>query len=618
MTETSRKYMFCWMNRFLFVYSVFLLIFIARFVKFMPDLVGLLAHIYLALAIIGHAFFLTYVIGSAIMVPAILVWPKKQLVLGLGILVGTVGITAIQVDHVVYSLYRSHVNSVVLELFIEAGDEIFNISWLTWLVGTVEILGLVIAGVIIAWISRPRGETLRMRARGYILTLLVLFSIISSHFIHAWADAAYYRPITAMTRHVPVFYPLTAKHFLRDRGFVDLSATRDRREFKVSDYKNASINYPLNTLQFDQMENRYNILFVLIDCWRFDALTSEETPHIKLFVDEHATWNFSNHLSGGNGTRTGVFSLFYGLYGTYWNVMSDEQIGPVFIRELIKRDYQMGIFASANLTTPPFDRTVFNDIDGLRAKTKGSESWERDRQSVDEWFEWLEKRDIDKPFFGFLFFDSTHTYSLPPDYPRLFKPMLERVDHMALNNDFDPTPYKNLYRTAAHFVDSLAGEVLSDLKKRGLLDNTIIVFTGDHGEEFNDNKRNFWGHGGNYTKYQIQVPLVIYWPGGEEKDISYRTCHVDVVPTLMKEFLGCTSPASDFSSGWHLLDSKERQWMITGGYFNYALWETDRITVSYPTGTYEIFDPGYAPLPDAKLRFDVVKEAMGEISRFYQ
>jgi hypothetical protein len=47
------------------------------------------------------------------------------------------------------------------------------------------------------------------------------------------------------------------------------------------------------------------------------------------------------------------------------------------------------------------------------------------------------------------------------------------------------------------------------LDKYDIDDNTIVIITADHGQEFNENKLNFWGHNGNFTKYQTQVPLII-------------------------------------------------------------------------------------------------------------
>ncbi|MEL0625273.1 sulfatase-like hydrolase/transferase, partial [Marinomonas arenicola] len=82
----------------------------------------------------------------------------------------------------------------------------------------------------------------------------------------------------------------------------------------------------------------------------------------------------------------------------------------------------------------------------------------------------------------------------------------EDMDYLTLTKNTDPTPYHNRYRTAVYQDDMLVGKVMDDLKKRGLLDNTIVGFTGDHGQEFNDNKHNIWGHSSNFTAAETHVP----------------------------------------------------------------------------------------------------------------
>jgi hypothetical protein len=55
----------------------------------------------------------------------------------------------------------------------------------------------------------------------------------------------------------------------------------------------------------------------------------------------------------------------------------------------------------------------------------------------------------------------------------------------------DPTPFFNLYKNSAYYVDSLVGRIIDDLKRNGRLNNTMVIITGDHGQEFNDNKKNY-------------------------------------------------------------------------------------------------------------------------------
>jgi membrane-anchored protein YejM (alkaline phosphatase superfamily) len=156
-------------------------------------------------------------------------------------------------------------------------------------------------------------------------------------------------------------------------------------------------------------------------------------------------------------------------------------------------------------------------------------------------------------------------------------------------------------------VDGEIGKVLKALEESGLTDNSIIIITGDHGEEFNDNKKNFWGHGSNFTSAQIHVPLIIHWPGKRQQTFVHQTSHQDIVPTLMKDAFGCDSEFSGYSTGTHLLDEKKRPPFIIGGYYDYAIMEPSQIDI-ITDGMLQVKDyrwldiPGSAP--DRKILSD--------------
>lgn len=616
--RSPRKALFRWAGWFGFFNAGLIALAISRYFRFTGPIEGVLSYVYAATILIGHPLFLAFGVAFALLFPVILIRPWRPLIFSLGIIAATVGIAILMLDYVVYSQFRVHLNKVMLDLVIGGGREIFDFSWQNYAIALLCMAGILFFQIFIAWIVWKKIVRQTRRMKGLLLTGMAFLCIIASHGIHAWSDAQYYRPVTALTRHFPLYYPLTAKRLLQEYGLVDLAASRVQRTLKINPGTNKTMLYPLSKLRFTSGDQRLNVLFIVIDSWRFDMLNQAVTPNIQRFISARPVWRFTRHLSGGNGTRIGIFSLFYGLSGVHWDAMTNEQIGPVFIRELLNRDYQMGIFASAKLTTPPFDRNVFIDIKNLRSRSKGDSAWERDQSVLGDWSQWLEARDSEHPFFGFIFFDAAHTYSMPPNYPEVFKPMWSKVNYLALNENLDPVPFFNRYKVSLHYIDSLVEHVLSGLKQNKLIENTIIVITGDHGQEFNDTQRNFWGHGGNYTDYQIQVPMVIYWPGRDAKKIMHQTSHLDVVPTLLTDLLGCQNPMTDYSDGRHLFEANGRDWLVVGGYFNYAIREIDRITMAYSSGNYEIFDLNHHIIKGARLNYRIVGQAMTQSSRFYK
>ena len=114
---------------------------------------------------------------------------------------------------------------------------------------------------------------------------------------------------------------------------------------------------------------------------------------------------------------------------------------------------------------------------------------------------------------------------------------------MKLSNNTDPTPFFNLYKNCVAQVDSLVGLTLDKLKTKGLLHNTVVMITGDHGQEFNENHNNYWGHASNYSYWQTAVPMVYYYPSCKPARQNYRTTLRHFTNCLLHKVLGIKKSA---------------------------------------------------------------------------
>jgi membrane-anchored protein YejM (alkaline phosphatase superfamily) len=201
--------------------------------------------------------------------------------------------------------------------------------------------------------------------------------------------------------------------------------------------------------------------------------------------------------------------------------------------------------------------------------------------------------------------------------------MLKEVNYLKLNNDTDPTPFFNRYKTSVRYVDSMAAKVLDKLKESGDLDNTLVIITGDHGQEMNDNKLNFWGHNSNFTDAQVSVPFAIFGPGVDAENMQWSTealtSHQDVVPTLMKHYLGVTNDVKDYSVGEDLLGKAvKRDWIISSNYSGYAIITNNNILEVGGGGQYQFMDKTNRQLKDQQPNFTYLQQALEQISRFYR
>jgi arylsulfatase A-like enzyme len=72
-------------------------------------------------------------------------------------------------------------------------------------------------------------------------------------------------------------------------------------------------------------------------------------------------------------------------------------------------------------------------------------------------------------------------------------------------------PKQDMYDGAIAYLDSEVGWLLRELERRGQLENTIVIITSDHGEEFAEH--GLIDHGNSLYRHSLWVPLVVWFPG---------------------------------------------------------------------------------------------------------
>ena len=567
-----------------------------------------LAWVYLVTIYISHHSWLALLPLLLLISPVILIRPSFGLVKTLAVLLMAALIALIMLDSLLWSQSRFHINILTLKILGSS-------SWI--FAGVMFVIAFVfetlLAGRVWSWVNAAPTH------RGRALGVLIAMCLVISQGIFAWSDASYYVPVTSVAQQLPVQRGFTAKKLLVKHGLVDISQSRERQLARrmasgLEQSSAANLNYPLAPLQCSITGNGaaepLNLLIILVDSMRSGMLDGGLTPQMDQFSEQRAT-RFTQHFSGGNSSRMGVFSLFYGLPPGYFGSFESLQKPPVLMDQLMLTDYQMGLFSSSNMYRPvTLDRTAFAHVPNLRIETKpiGASAWIRDRVMNADWLQWLDQRDASRPFFGFLFYDAVNDNVYPPEYKG-------RVPADAS----DPLPDEFAdYKTSVMFADDMVGEVLNDLQNRGLMDNTVVMISSDHGEEFNENGDGVKGHGSGYSPYQLKIPMLLAWPGIEPGTITHRTSHYDIPATLMRRLLGCSNPSADYASGNDLYDGPQWDWLVAGSYYNYAVLEPDQITVTFPNGTYEVRDNEYHLTDEPQFRGDVLEAVMRENTRFHK
>jgi arylsulfatase A-like enzyme len=146
---------------------------------------------------------------------------------------------------------------------------------------------------------------------------------------------------------------------------------------------------------------------------------------------------------------------------------------------------------------------------------------------------------VAQPFLGYFHFLPPHApYATSLEFFDRFKgdglkPVLKPIDVLARRRvSRNLLKKRTEYDEFILYVDKAFGSLFNDLETSGLLDNTWVILTSDHGEMF---ERGVSGHSTNVL-YQpvIRVPLLIFEPGQKTRvDINTTTSAIDLLPTLL-------------------------------------------------------------------------------------
>jgi arylsulfatase A-like enzyme len=302
-----------------------------------------------------------------------------------------------------------------------------------------------------------------------------------------------------------------------------------------------------------------NVLIVVVDTLRADHLplygyNRSTTPHLDAMAKRGVV--FDNDIATSSWTLPSHASMLTGRYphehGVDHEVALDTRY-PTLPEIFQQHGYRTGAF-SANLfyftrraglgrgfirfrdyfysAGDMFFRTFWGRLLNRYLPNVASVNEYLPRKSASEvnteLIEWVD-HDRDKPFFAFInYFDAHAPYLIKPPVREMFygsetkdtSPVIDqRIDrdqdpYLFTLSRLSPREFQHkvdAYDGAIYYVDQQFADLFSELEKRGLTQNTLVVITSDHGECFGDH--GLLEHWNGLYRELIHVPLVYYWPG---------------------------------------------------------------------------------------------------------
>lgn len=188
-----------------------------------------------------------------------------------------------------------------------------------------------------------------------------------------------------------------------------------------------------------------------------------------------------------------------------------------------------------------------------RARAEISQEHFLETWQTEQFLQALRRRPRDRPWFGVCSFNAPHFPMVVPapfdsiidrdqvQLPASFasgpdtKPREVRESHFASKYDgLDEAGWVDLtahYLGLCSLVDTQIGTIMDYLRQEGCLDDTIVVFTSDHGDMMGAHRLMEKGHLLHYEE-AVHVPLIIRHPDGGQARVPHLVSTVDIAPTL--------------------------------------------------------------------------------------
>lgn len=323
--------------------------------------------------------------------------------------------------------------------------------------------------------------------------------------------------------------------------------------------------------------NRSNVLFIVVDTMRADYMPSYggdffETPYLEEF--ESDCIRFEKAFVNASWTRPSFASMLTGMLPGSHGVMAKGDALPDSIdtlAEVLQRQgwWTAGVVTNFNVA-PYFNfhqgfetyRYLEPDFvlgaDDLSAKLLWLQAAKRGFERLRSWrntvvpgtayqdaamvnqalLESIDAAPKNRPWFVFAGYMDPHDpyFEHPYNGRGVARAAAQHPPAQAAAR------MRALYRGEIRFWDRHFGALLEALKQRGLYNQTTIVVTSDHGEEFQDHG-GYW-HGTTLYDEQLHVPLWLKLPGSQRggSRISHWVQSIDIAPTLLR-LAGLRAPA---------------------------------------------------------------------------
>jgi arylsulfatase A-like enzyme len=294
-------------------------------------------------------------------------------------------------------------------------------------------------------------------------------------------------------------------------------------DFKIKSCKNDKHHKKLPS---NELALAKNIIFITVDCLRADHLSvygygRPTSPNLDLFASKAAV--FHNAYSLGTNTGHTFSGIARSNYGP--GIFNDE---IMTMAEILSQQK----YLTTAITAPPTKKWLGKDrwtsyknimLKGLQnIVNDGKEYWDSS-QLTDKTIAYLEENK-EQPFYLWVHYDDLHA---------------KGEKYLRYGEQDYGSSLMDIYDSNIAYTDKHIGRLLDYLRSSGLLEESIVAISADHGEEFGEHGQFF--HGGRPCRVQTHIPLILWYPGINHQETDVPVSSIDINPTLLKT-VGLSTP----------------------------------------------------------------------------
>ena len=323
-----------------------------------------------------------------------------------------------------------------------------------------------------------------------------------------------------------------------------------------------------------------NVVLLTIDTLRKDHLSlygygRETTPNIDSFFENSVI--FTRCIASVPETAPNYASIYSGCYPYKHKLFANGQKFPAEDANLVTLAKELsdnGYYTSSHLTAPlPGTFSNFNSgIDDLYQygvlveSARGYELitiflnfhnfidsflfdrrfhakyYNRETQTASSWFDNRPR----EPFYTHIFWHWPHSpygdrpVELDDDFLDTIDFEYEPLADTSFEGEKEILETRFKYDSDIYYIDIQAGAIFTALKYNHYLDNTIVIFTADHGEDLGQRQEDnspYFGHSKWLYQSSTEVPLLFYLPkrnGRPVEFIDFPVSSIDIAPTVLE------------------------------------------------------------------------------------